>query len=667
MIPAPLRSRPVQLIALAGFLLPFVLPRPSTSPPDQIDPSATIEVYPTETPSDTPTATETVTPSGTDTETPSPTPLQTDPPTGTPTATESATPSPTETATPAATPSQTEAATDAPTSSPTRTPSPTPRPATPFPPLGVLINEVAWAGTEASASDEWIELLNPGPDAVDLTGWRLIDGQDIDILLQGELEPYAFYLLERTDDSTIIDVQADLTYRGSLSNEGDRLSLIDPSGAVVDTANADGGAWPAGKASPAYSTMERLGGDDRPGNWRTFTGCGGNGHDAAGNPIHGTPRYPNSLPCVTPTPTPRPPYSPRAVLVNEVAWSGTEASASDEWIELRNPGPDAVDLTGWRLTDGQDIDVLLQGVVEASAFYLLERTDDTTVADVPADRIYTGSLSNSGDRLWLLDPSGTVVDSANADGGGWPAGNADSHASMERRGGEDRSGNWGSFTGYNGVGHDADGHPIRGTPRSVNSVLLPIPTPTSIPSRLVVNEVLIRPHYDWEGTGGVSPADEFIELYNAGDLPVNLAGWMLDDIPDGGSAPFTFQSRTLPAGGFAALFRSRTHIALNDTGDTVRLLAPNGAVIDEVSYLRVRAYNLSFGRYPDGSHHLSYGLWPTAGGPNELFVEPEPTAPPVAPPASLCDQGRLHPLLPRVGRHAFLRHWLTAAGLLACR
>jgi hypothetical protein len=64
----------------------------------------------------------------------------------------------------------------------------------------------------------------------------------------------------------------------------------------------------------------------------------------------------------------------------------------------------------------------------------------------------------------------------------------------------------------------------------------------------------------------VSPSDEFIELYNAGDLPVHLLGWILDDSEGAGSKPFVIADTVLQAHAFLAFFRSRTHVALNDTG-----------------------------------------------------------------------------------------------------
>jgi len=195
---------------------------------------------------------------------------------------------------------------------------------------------------------------------------------------------------------------------------------------------------------------------------------------------------------------------------------------------------------------------------------LCERTDDTTVSDLGADRIFTGSLRNTGEQLELLGPAGEIVDTANSAGGGWPAGHADSRASMERRGGTGLFGDWATFSGYFGNGLDAGGNPIQGTPRQANSLFFATPTPTAIPGRIVINEVLIRPRYDWEGTGGVTSADEFIELYNPGYLDVYLKGWWLDDGSGRGSSPFDLPGVTIPSKGYAVFFRTQTKIQSGD-------------------------------------------------------------------------------------------------------
>jgi hypothetical protein len=39
---------------------------------------------------------------------------------------------------------------------------------------GIVISEVAWAGTQASSDDDWIELYNPDPAEVNISNWELI-------------------------------------------------------------------------------------------------------------------------------------------------------------------------------------------------------------------------------------------------------------------------------------------------------------------------------------------------------------------------------------------------------------------------------------------------------------------------------------------------------------
>jgi hypothetical protein len=659
--PRPARALLVGLVVSAALAAMAAAPRQSEAP----TPS------PTQVPvSSTPTAS----PSEAATGTPTPSPL----PTSTATHTPSVTFGPSGTASAAATATITATTTSGPTASATLEPATaTQLPAT-VPPHTVLINEVAWSGTIASSSDEWMELHNPGADPVPLDGWTLADGNDISIGLTGTIGPYGFFLLERTDDTSVGSLPADLIYTGALTNSGETLELRGPSAELVDSANADGGGWPGGGASPRAS-MERLGGGDIPGNWTTFSGAGV-ATDRDGHPIAGTPRGANSPFITPPSPTPSAttpatitPPSPTAgpaadVIINEVAWAGTEASASDEWIELHNLEPGTVSLEGWHLVDGGDVDIALRGEIAPHGYFLLERSDDGTIADITADQIYTGTLRNSGERLELVDAGGELVDSANADGGGWPAGRADPRASMERRGGDDRSGNWATFTGYGGVGIDADGRPVGGTPRSSNSILVPTPTPTWIPGAVVINEVLIRPHYDWQGTGGVSTADEFIELYNRGPGSVWLRGWMLDDVSGSGSRPHPLPGITISPGGHAVFFRSMTHIALNDSGDSVRLLAPDGRMIDKIHYRRVRAYNLSYGRLPDGSNALAYGLWPTPGEANVLFKEgAEQAESTVLPEGFACHAGqRVDSRLPRLARQPARRRSLYRVRLLTC-
>ena len=183
-------------------------------------------------------------------------------------------------------------------------------------------------------------------------------------------------------------------------------------------------------------------------------------------------RTPTSTRTLTPSMTPtitNTPASQLAVVINEVAWSGTTASSADEWIELYNTTGAPIDLNGWTLKaqDGTP-SITLSGSIPALGFYLLERTDDTSISDIPANQIYTGALEDGGEQLTLADTIGTFVDTANADGGGWPTGTVSPHCSMERIDplAPDTDANWQSNDGVRVNGLDADGGAICGSPRA---------------------------------------------------------------------------------------------------------------------------------------------------------------------------------------------------------
>jgi len=171
----------------------------------------------------------------------------------------------------------------------------------PYAEQSVMINEIAWGGTAAGSADEWIELYNTTGLTIALAGWRLqaVDGSP-DLMLSGAIGPYSYFLIERTDDTTVSDIAADLTcsFGLGLSNAGESLRLLDASGGIIDTVNGDGGPWPNSDegGAPTYRSLERRTpwSIDLDGNWVSHDGTTSNGLDAHGSPINGTPRAMNA-------------------------------------------------------------------------------------------------------------------------------------------------------------------------------------------------------------------------------------------------------------------------------------------------------------------------------------------------------------------------------------
>jgi beta-lactamase superfamily II metal-dependent hydrolase len=164
-------------------------------------------------------------------------------------------------------------------------------------PPAVVINEVAWAGSAASASDEWIELYNTTNSAINLSGWRIVDDGGVQIYnLSGTIAAKGYFLIERSQAAT--SVTGDLLVSGlSLANTGDSLELQDTGGGRIDSVNYTGGAWYAGTTT-GYYTMERKQatvGGSAASNWAHNNGVIRNGTNSGGGAINGTPREKNSV------------------------------------------------------------------------------------------------------------------------------------------------------------------------------------------------------------------------------------------------------------------------------------------------------------------------------------------------------------------------------------
>lgn len=162
--------------------------------------------------------------------------------------------------------------------------------------LDIVFSEIAWMGTKASPRDEWIELYNNTNKLINLDGF-VIESLDkkLVIALKGVIFPHSYFLLERSDDSTIKSIKADQIYQGSLLNSGQDIALKDAFGNIIDFCQAQSG-WPAGSSSLRKS-MERIYLDEAgvSSNWHTFSGQGSD-KDSLGYFILGTPRKENSLP-----------------------------------------------------------------------------------------------------------------------------------------------------------------------------------------------------------------------------------------------------------------------------------------------------------------------------------------------------------------------------------
>jgi len=148
---------------------------------------------------------------------------------------------------------------------------------------------------------------------------------------------------------------------------------------------------------------------------------------------------------------------------------------------------------------------------------------------------------------------------------------------------------------------------------------------------VLLNEFMPAPHsVDWDDDGAGDHNDEWIELYNAGPAVAGLGGWQLDDVADAGSGPYTIPAdKAIPPGGFLVFFKKDIGVSLNNDGDGVRLLRPDGTVADEYHYTHSPGYDRSFSRTVDGGGHWTADYAVTLGAPNHPRPSPPPPPGPV--------------------------------------
>lgn len=168
--------------------------------------------------------------------------------------------------------------------------------------------------------------------------------------------------------------------------------------------------------------------------------------------------------------------SPGSVVINEIAWAGTEDNSNDEWIELYNTTDQIVDLTGWTINDDSGSSIYaLSGSIAAHGYYLAEDREEAVNPNT-ANAVINVSLANTGDSLVLYDAASVLIDAVNSSGGAWFFGNATTKATMERKDpllSGDLPGNWATYAGSGGPATGALGSLIMGTPGALNSVSTP--------------------------------------------------------------------------------------------------------------------------------------------------------------------------------------------------
>ncbi|HDZ54239.1 MAG TPA: hypothetical protein ENI19_00925 [Candidatus Nealsonbacteria bacterium] len=505
-------------------------------------------------------------------------------------------------------------------------------------PLDVVINEIAWMGTQTAHQDEWIELYNNTSSLISLEGWQLVAQDGVpEIILARTIPANGYYLLERTDNTTVPNIAADKIYIGNLGNNGEYLKIFDAQDDLIDGINYSKG-WPAGDNS-TKQTMERVNSNltgTIPTNWQTSQNSGGT-PKAENSTIESEPEpEPVCEPteeicdgidndcdgeidedgiCETPEPPtsqPEPIIYPSGIFINEFLPSPEGPDLDEEWIEIYNNNPTSIDFSGWTIEDTQGsikIYTLPQGInIQGYGFLVLNR---------PTSKIV---LNNDGEGLILKDPLGKLVNSVNYNdkapegqsyarktNGIWqwtsvltpeqenrfaiPAeANLEAEAEPEPQSSSDKSSTDKSEDRPKPqpkLEAEASSVPQNGTSKDKPRFEL-----TTYPSGIVINEILPSPD-------GPDKDNEWIEIFNQNNFEVNLSDWQIQDMK-GKTRTYTFSQETkiIPRG-FLILPRPTTKITLNNDGDGLNLVQPNDNIVDQVIYDKA-PLNSSYSRTHSG-------------------------------------------------------------------
>jgi hypothetical protein len=301
------------------------------------------------------------------------------------------------------------------------------------------------------------------------------------------------------------------------------------------------------------------------------------------------------------------------LVISEVLPSPAGDDGLYEFIEIYNSGSSEVDLTGLYLDDAEGSGTstaysFVVGTKISAGGYLAFYSEKTRL-----------SLTNSGEVARVLGADKTLITEL-------VYMNAPEGSSCALK--PDGSYVWTSIL----------------TPNAENQfsvVVTPTPTPDSpisppepyapednkpvdytLTRNLIVSEILPDP----EGNDG---ENEFIEIHNPNSSVVNLTGFYVDDA-EGGSSPHLLSDETIiEAGGYLVFYSRDTKIALNNTGDSARLLYPDKTIIISAVVDKSPHEDWSFSRKSDGA--FAWTSEPTPGEENEFVTpteEPSPTPTP---------------------------------------
>ena len=255
-----------------------------------------------------------------------------------------------------------------------------------------------------------------------------------------------------------------------------------------------------------------------------------------------------------------------------------------DWVELANTGADAVDVSGWAMKDDKDdrIWTIPAGTVIEPGGYLA--LDEESSANPTGFDFGLGKADQV--RLYLSDGT-TLVDEV-----AWTEPAA---TTLSVCGGQVLTTN--PIT--RGEANDCTPPSDPEEPGASEGPVEPVA------AGVVINEV---------GSDGGIP-DDWVELMNPTDAPVDISGWYVLDEDDTKDPSVIVDGTVLEPGEFFVIERDELGFGLGK-GDQARLFLPGGTLVDRVAWPAGTHATPSLARCPDGTGDFQLSAAATQGSAN---------------------------------------------------
>ncbi len=285
------------------------------------------------------------------------------------------------------------------------------------------------------------------------------------------------------------------------------------------------------------------------------------------------------------------------VVISEIMYHPTNRADGRnlEFVELFNSNPYYEDISGYRLSGDVDFTFPPNTLLQARSFLVVAASlSDLQAVSGVANAVgpYTNKLSNSSGSLRLRNrQDGIMCELSYSSDSPWPAAADGAGPSLVLAWPSLGEGNPAAWAASVRVG-GSPGTYEPGTPSGYRTVL--------------INEVLA--HTD-------PPEVDYIEFYNYGSIPIDLAGCILTDDP--GTNKFSFPANSvIPAQGFIVVEEAKLGFRLDAAGETLLFKEPSDTRVLDALRFEAQENGVSSGRWPDGARSFCRLQTKTPGGAN---------------------------------------------------